>query len=62
MSKKFELVKRYYNSGLWNEQMVRNAVGRWITSDEAEAILSGESEDGGEVKGEYWECPVDEGD
>lgn len=46
MSKKFELVKRYYDSGLWNEQMVRNAVGRWITLDEAEVILSGESEDG----------------
>jgi hypothetical protein len=45
MSKKFELVKRYYDSGLWNAQMVHNAVGRWITSDEAEAILNGESED-----------------
>lgn len=45
-SEKFQRVKDYYDTGKWNEKMVRNAVGRWITSDEAEAILSGESEDG----------------
>lgn len=46
MSKNFQKVKAYYDAGKWNAQMVRNAVGRWITSDEAEVILSGESEDG----------------
>jgi hypothetical protein len=37
---KYETVKRYYNEGLWNETMVRNAVGRWITEEEAEEILN----------------------
>ena len=40
-SAKYETVKRYYDNGLWNEIMVRNAVGRWITEEEAEEILSG---------------------
>lgn len=44
-SEKFQRVKDYYDTGKWNEKMVRNAVGRWITEEEAEAILSGESED-----------------
>ena len=39
MSKKFELVKRYYQRGLWTETMVRNAVGRWITEEERNIIL-----------------------
>lgn len=38
-SKKFDRVKGYYDKGLWTEEMVRNAVGRWITADEAEEIL-----------------------
>lgn len=38
-SKKFDSVKRYYDNGLWTAEMVRNAVGRWITADEAEEIL-----------------------
>jgi hypothetical protein len=37
-SEKFETVKQYYESGLWNETMVRNAVGRWITAEEYEEI------------------------
>ncbi len=39
MSKKFNLVKRYYDSGLWNKEMVHNAVVKgWITDAEYELI------------------------
>ena len=39
MSKKFKLVKKYYDNGLWNEEMVRNAVVKgWITAAEYEEI------------------------
>ena len=38
-SPKFEKVKDYYDRGLWNEKMVRNAVGKWITAEEADEIL-----------------------
>jgi uncharacterized XkdX family phage protein len=42
MSPKFEKVKRYYDSGLWNKKMVRNAVVKgWITADEY-TIITGE--------------------
>ena len=34
MSPKFELVKRYYESGLWSKARVLNAVGKWITEEE----------------------------
>lgn len=34
-SAKYEKVKGYYDSGLWNEDKVRNAVVKsWITEDE----------------------------
>lgn len=38
-SAKFDKVKDYYDRALWSAQMVRNAVGRWITADEADEIL-----------------------
>lgn len=39
MSAKFEKVKRYYDSGLWNKTMVRNAVVKqWITAEEYKLI------------------------
>lgn len=41
-SAKFDKVKDYYDNGLWNKQMVLNAVGKWITDEEAEEILNGE--------------------
>lgn len=44
MSPKFEKVRSYYLNGLWNEAMVRNAVDRWITAEEAEMILGEEDE------------------
>ena len=38
MSKKYNLVKRYYD-GLWNKEMVHNAVVKgWITAAEYEEI------------------------
>lgn len=46
MSKKFKLVKRYYDNGLWNEEMVHNAVVKgWITAAEYEEITGEVYED-----------------
>ena len=43
MSPKFNKVKNYYDKGLWNKQMVANAVTkRWITAEEYE-IITGEA-------------------
>lgn len=42
MSPKFEKVKKYYDSGLWNKTMARNAVVKgWITAEEY-TIITGE--------------------
>lgn len=43
-SPKFEIVKSYYDRGLWSAQMVENAVGRWITEEEAREILAQKGE------------------
>lgn len=43
-SPKFEIVKSHYDRGLWNTQMIENAVGRWITEEEAQEILSQKGE------------------
>ena len=45
-SAKFDKVKDYYDTGRWNEKMVRNAVGRWITAEEADEIIGGAAEEG----------------
>jgi len=37
-SKNFEKVKNYYDNGLWSEERVHNAVGKWITASEYEEI------------------------
>lgn len=38
-SPKFDLVKRYYDEGLWNKKAVKNAVKKgWITPEEYEEI------------------------
>ena len=43
MSAKFEKVKGYYEKGLWNKVMVRNAVVKnWITAEEYE-LITGEA-------------------
>lgn len=39
MSDKYNLVKSYYQRGLWSADRVRAAVGRWITDEEAAEIL-----------------------
>jgi len=40
MSPKFNRVKRYYDSGLWNKEMVHNAVIKsWITAEEYAEIV-----------------------
>lgn len=41
-SQKFDRVKGYYDKGLWTADMVRNAVGKWVTAEEAEEILNEE--------------------
>lgn len=33
-SKKFDAVKKYYDNSYWSVNMVRNAVGKWITAEE----------------------------
>ena len=39
MSPKFEKVKGYYEDGLWNKTMVKNAVKKsWITAEEYQII------------------------
>ena len=42
MSAKYAIVKNYYDRGMWSASRVRDAVGRWITSEEAAEILGGD--------------------
>lgn len=42
MNTKFELVRNYFQRGLWDATRVQNAVGRWITAEEAAEILGGD--------------------
>jgi len=42
MSSKFKKVKKYYDTGMWNKQMVHDVVGRWITAEEYE-LITGEA-------------------
>lgn len=43
MSKKYSIVKDYYDRKLWSETRVRNAVKKgWITEEECEKILNGD--------------------
>ena len=45
-SARYELVKNYYDAGLWKKKAVKNAVAkRWITAGEFEEI-TGEVYDG----------------
>lgn len=41
MSLNYQLVKYYYDRGLWSADRVRKAVGHWITQEECEIILGG---------------------
>ncbi len=42
MSDKYELVKNYYDRGLWSVTRVYTAVGKWITAEEYE-LITGEA-------------------
>lgn len=37
-SERFELVKKYFENGNWDENRVRKAVGKWITEEEFKEI------------------------
>ncbi len=41
-SEKYDLVKSYYDRGLWSAERVRKAIGKWITAEEAVEILGEE--------------------
>ena len=41
-SEKYEVVKSYYDRGLWSADRVRKAIGKWITAEEAAEILGEE--------------------
>lgn len=46
MSKKFNLVKKYYEQGLWSKKRVRDAVLKgWITAEEYKEITGEEYEE-----------------
>lgn len=38
-SKNYDKVKTYYERGMWSEDRVRDAVGKWITSEECAEII-----------------------
>jgi len=42
MSKNYEKVKKYYDTGVWNQARVYNAVGKWITQEEYKEITGEE--------------------
>ena len=39
-----EMIKRWYRLGLWDASMVENAVGRILTREEVEEIISSKEE------------------
>lgn len=38
-SKNYDKVKTYYDRGMWSEDRVRAAVGKWITEEECAEII-----------------------
>ena len=38
-SKNYDKVKTYYERGMWSEDRVRAAVGKWITEEECTEII-----------------------
>lgn len=46
MSKKYNLVKKYYEQGLWGKRRVHDAVGKsWITAEEYKEITGEDYEE-----------------
>ena len=39
MSKQFEKIKRYYETGKWSKKWVHDAVGKLISAEEYETIV-----------------------
>ena len=37
-----EKIKKWYQQGLWTDEMVRNAIGKVITAEQAENIIKEE--------------------
>ena len=64
-SKRYELVKGYYDKRLWTKKMLKNAVVKgWITQDEYDEIVGAEggpaeAEDGGETAPDYEQMAAD---
>lgn len=44
MSSKFEMIATFYLIGLWSARQVQNAVGRWLTQEEADDIIATKGE------------------
>lgn len=64
-SKRYELVKGYYDKRLWTRKMLKNAVVKgWITQDEYDEIVGvvdtpTESDGGGEAAPDYEQMAAD---
>lgn len=65
-SKRYELVKGYYDKRLWTRKMLKNAVVKgWITQDEYEGIVGAEGApaesdgSGGETAPDYEQMAAD---
>lgn len=64
-SKKYELVKGYYNKQLWTRNMLQNAVVKgWITQDEYDGIVGvtgapAETDGSGETAPDYEQMAAD---
>lgn len=49
-SKRYELVKGYYDKRLWTRKMLKNAVAKgWITQDEYDGIVGADGLSSGTV-------------
>nr|DAG80679.1 MAG TPA: tail assembly chaperone protein [Caudoviricetes sp.] len=63
-SKRYELVKKYYDKRLWTRKMLKNAVVKgWITQDEYDEIVgvtgAPAETDGGETAPDYEQMAAD---
>lgn len=45
MNNKYKVVKKYYEENLWNLEMVKKAVGKWITKEEYKEITGNNFEE-----------------
>ena len=40
MDESYDRIRFWFLTGRWNEEMVRNAQGKWLTKEQCEEILS----------------------